>query len=202
MLASWKKSPDKPRQHIKKQRHYFADKGPSNQSYGSSSSHVWMWELDHKEGWVLKNWWFWTVVLEKTLVGPLDRKGIKPVNAKGNQPGIFIGRNDAEAEAVAVILWQPDAKSWLIVKDTNAGKDWGKEKRTTEDQMAGWHHRLDGHEFEQWTWVGRTGKPGMLQSMGVPKSQIQLSNWTTTTIVSTTGLLWDLKLLIFVGCLK
>ena len=120
-LAPWKKSYEKPRQHIKKQSLYFANKGPSNQSYGFSSSHVWMWELDYKESWTLKNWCFWTVVLEKTPESPLDYKEIQPVNPKGNQSWIFIGRTDAEAETP--ILWPPDAKSWLIGKDPDAGKD-------------------------------------------------------------------------------
>ena len=132
---------------IKKPRHYFADKGPYSQSYGFSSSHVWMWELDHKEGWAPKNWCFWTVVLEKRLESPLDCKEIKPVHPKGNQSWIFTGRTDAEAEAP--ILWPPDAKNWLIGKDPDAGKDWRQEKRwTTEDELVGWHHQLDGHEFE------------------------------------------------------
>ena len=109
MLTPWNKSYDKPRQHFKKQRHHFADKGPSSQSYGFSSSRIWMWKLDNKEGWALKNWCFRTVVLEKTLESPLDSKEIKLVNPKGNQPWIFIGRTDAEAEAP--ILWPPDAKS-------------------------------------------------------------------------------------------
>ena len=100
--------------YIKKQRYYFADKGPSNQSYSFSSVHVWMWELDHKEGWVLKNWCFWTMVLEKTLESPLDCKEIQPVHPKGNQSWIFIGRTDAEAEAP--VLWPSDVKSWLIKK--------------------------------------------------------------------------------------
>ena len=135
-------------QHIKKQTHDFANKGPSSQSYGFSSSHVWTWELDHKESWALKNWCFWTVVLERTLESPLDCKEIKPVNPKGSQSWIFIGRTDAEAEAP--ILWPPDAKNWLIWKDPDAGKDWGQEEKgTTEDEMVGWHHRLDGYEFEQ-----------------------------------------------------
>ena len=123
---------DKPRQHIKKQRHHFADKGPYSQSYGFSSSHVQMWELDHKEGWALKYWCFWTVVLEKTLEILLDSKEIKPVNTKGNQPWIFIGRTDAETQAL--ILWPPDVKSWLTEKGPDAGKDWRqKERGTTED---------------------------------------------------------------------
>ena len=149
MLAPWKKSYDKPRQCIKKQRYHFANKGPYGQSCGFSSSHVRMWELDHKEGWALKNWCFWPVVLEKTLESSLDCKESKSVNPKGNQPWIFIGRTDAEAEVP--ILWPPDAKSWLIGKDLDAGKDWGQEKRVTEDEMVGWHHWLGRHEFEQAT---------------------------------------------------
>ena len=144
MLAPWKKSYDKSRQHIKKQRHYFTDKGPSSQSYGFSSSHVWMWELDCKESWALKNWYFWTVVLEKTLGSPLYCKEIKLVNPKGNQSCIFIGRTDAEVEAP--ILWPPDVNNWLIGKDPDAGKDWEQEKKgTTEDEMVEWHHWLNGH---------------------------------------------------------
>ena len=135
-----------PRQHIKKQRHYFANKGPSSQSYGFSSSHIWMWELDYKESWALKNWCFWTVVLEKTLEGLLDCKKIQPVHPKENQSWMFIGRTDAEAETP--ILWPPDAKNWLIWKDPDAGKDWRpEEKGTTEHEMVGWHHWLHGHEF-------------------------------------------------------
>ena len=111
----------------RQQRHYFADKGPSSQSYGFSSSHVWMWELDHKESWLLKNWCFWTVVLEKTLESPLDCKEIKPVNPKGNQSWIFFGRTDTEAP----VLWPPDAKNWLIGKDPDAGKDWRQERKGT-----------------------------------------------------------------------
>ena len=143
-----KKSYDKPRQHIKKQRHHFAEKGLYNQSYGFSSSHVWIWELDHKEGWALQNWCFWTVVLEKTLESPLDSMEIKLVNPKGNQPWVFIGRTDAEVEAP--VLWPPDGKNWLIGKDPDAGKDWGQEEEeVTEDVMVGWHHWLNGHESEQ-----------------------------------------------------
>ena len=111
-----------------------------------SSSHVWMWQLDYKESWTPKNWCFWTVVLEKTLESPLDRKEAKPVNPKGNQSWIFIGRIDAEAETP--VLWLPDAENWLIGKDPDIGKDWGQEG-ATEDKMVGWHHRLHGHEFEQ-----------------------------------------------------
>ena len=132
----------------KKQRHYFANKGPSSQSYGFSSSHVQMWELDHKEGWMLKNEFFQTVVLEKTLESPLDCKQIKPVNPKGNQSWIFIGRTGAEAEAP--ILPLPDQKSCLIGKDPDAGKEWRQEEKgVTKDEMVGWHHWLNGHEFEK-----------------------------------------------------
>ena len=127
MLASWKKSYDPPRQHIKKQRHHFANKGWSHQSYGFSSSHVWMLELDHKESWAPKNWCFWTVVLKKTIESPLDCKGIKPVNPQRNQSWIFIGRTDAEAETP--ILWAPDVKNWLIGKDPDSGKDWRQKRR-------------------------------------------------------------------------
>ena len=145
--APWKKSYDQPRQHIKKQRHYFANKGLSSQGYGFSSSHVWMSELDYKESWALKNWFFWIVVLEKTLESPLDCKEIQPVHLKGDQSWVFIGRTGVEAETP--ILGPRDAKSWLIGKDPDAGKDWGQEeKRTTEDEMVGWHHWLNGHKFE------------------------------------------------------
>ena len=114
---------------------------------------VWMWELNYKESWVPKNWCFWTVVLEKTLESPLDCKEIQLVNPQGNQSWTFIGRTDAEAEAP--ILWPPDAKNWLLGKDPDAGKDWRQEEKgITEDSMVGWHHRLDGHEFEQASGVG------------------------------------------------
>ena len=139
---------DKSRQLIKKQRHYFTDKGPSSQSYGFSRSHVRMWELDHKESWAPKNWCFWTVVLEKTLESPLDCKEIQTVHPKGNQSWIFIGKTDAEAEIP--IFWPPDAKNWLIWKDPDAGKDGRqKEKGATEDEMVGWHPWINGHKFKQ-----------------------------------------------------
>ena len=122
-------------------------KGPSSQSYGFTTSHVWMWRLDYKESWTLKNWCFWTVVLEKTLESPLDSKDIQLVRPKGNQSWIFIGRTDVEAETS--ILWPPYAKNWLIWKDPDAGEDWKREEKgTTEDEVVGWHHQLDGHEFE------------------------------------------------------
>ena len=119
----------------------------SSQGYGFSSGCVWMWELDSKESWVLKNWCFLTVVLEKTLESPLDCKEIQPVHPEGGQSWVFIGRTDAEAETP--ILGPPDGKSWLIGKDPDAGRDWGQEEKgTAEDEVAGWHHRLNGHEFE------------------------------------------------------
>ena len=153
MLAPWKKIYGLPRQHIKKQRHYFANKDPSSKSYGFSNSHVWMWELDHKESWAQKNWCIWTVMLEKTLESPLDCKEIQPVHPKGDQSYKFIGRTDAEAEAP--VLWPPVGKNWLIGKDPDAGKDWmQEEKRVTEDKMVEWHHWLSGHEFEQASGVG------------------------------------------------
>ena len=146
ILAPWKKSYDQPRQHVKKQRHYFASKGPSSQSYGFPSSHVWMWELDYKESWGLKNWYFWTVVLEKTLESPLDCKAIQPVHPKGNQSCIFIGRTDAKAEFP--ILWPPDAKNLLFWKDPDAEKDWRwEEKGMAEDEFVGWNHQVNGHEW-------------------------------------------------------
>ena len=118
---------------------------PSSQGYGFSCGHVWMWELDCEEGWVPKNWCFWTVVLEKTLESPLDCKEIQPVNSK-DQSWVFIGRTDVEAETP--IFWPPDAMSWLIWKDPDAGKDWGQEEKgMTEDEMVGWHHWFNGHGF-------------------------------------------------------
>ena len=124
-----------------------ANKGPSSQGYGFSSGHVWIWELDNKKGWAPKNWCFRTVVLVKTLQSPLDCKEIETVHAKRNLPWIFTGRTDAEAETP--VLWPPHEKSWLIEKDSDAGRDWGQEEKgITEDEMARWHHLIDGHEFE------------------------------------------------------
>ena len=126
--------------------HYFANKGPSSQGYGFSSGHVWLWELDCKESWAPKNWCFWTVVLEETLESPLDCKEIQPVHPKlGIQSWILIGRTDDETP----ILWPPNVKNWLIWKDPDAGKDWRQEEKgTTEDEIVGWHHRLNGNYFE------------------------------------------------------
>ena len=137
MLASWKKSYDQPRQRIKKQRYYFANKSPYSQSYGFSSRNVWMWELDYKEIWAPKNWCFWTMMLEKTLKSPLDCKEIQPVHSKGNQYWLFIGRTDAEAKTP--ILWPPDAKSWLFEKTLTLGKIEGRRRRGRQ-----WMRWLDG----------------------------------------------------------
>ena len=132
---------------ILKSRHYFAKKGPSSQGYGFSSRHVWIWELDYKESWALKNWCFWTVVLEKTFESPLDCKEIQLVHPKVYQSWIFIGRTDTEAETP--IPWWPDGKNWLIWKDHDARKDWGQEEKgMTEDEIVGWLHWLNGHEFQ------------------------------------------------------
>ena len=153
----------------------------TGQSYGFSSGHVWMWELDYKESWVLKNWCFWTMVLEKILESPLDCKEIKPVNPKRDQLWIFIGRTDAEAETP--ILWPPDVKNWLIGKDPNTGRDWRQEEKvTTEDEMVGWHHQLNGHEFEQTPGVGDgQGSLACCSPWGHKESDItELLNWTDT----------------------
>ena len=145
------------RQYIKKQRHYFTNKGLSSQGYGFSSGHVWMWEWDYKKNSTQKNWCFCTVVLEKTLESPLDCKEIQPIYPKGNQSWIFIGRTDVEAEIPI-----PDAKSWLIWKDPDAGKDWRwEEKVITEDEMVGWHHQLNAYESESTPGVG-DGQGGLV----------------------------------------
>ena len=139
-----------------------------------SSGHVWMWELDCEESWVPNNWCFWTVELEKILESPLDCKEIQPLHSKGEQSCVFIGRTDAKAETP--ILWPPHAKSWLIGKDSDAGRDWGQEEKgTTEDEMAGWHHWLNGRESEcgSWWW---TGRPGVLRFM---RSQRVGHDWAT-----------------------
>ena len=140
------------------QRHYFTNKGPSSQGYSFPSSHVWMRELDCEKSWTPKNWCFWTVVLEKALESPLDCKEIQPVHPE-DQSWVFFGRNDATAETP--LLWPPHEKSWHIGKDSDAGRDWGQEEKgTTEDEMAGWHHRLDGCEFE-WTLGDGDGLGGL-----------------------------------------
>ena len=164
-------------------RHYFASKGPFSQSYGFSSSHVWTWELDQKEGWMSKNWCFWTVVLEKTLESPLDCKEIQPVNPKGNQSWIFVRRTDAEAETP--ILWAPDVKNWLIGKDPDAGKDC---RQAGEGDDSGWDGWMVSLTRWTWVWVSSgswwcTGKPGLLQSIGSQRVRHDLSGWTDSNLL-------------------
>ena len=160
--CSLEESYEKPRHSVYKALYmeyiyHFTHKVPYSQSFGFSSSHVWMWELDHKESWAPKNWCFWTVVLEKTLESPLDCKEIQPIHSKGDQSWVFFGRNDAKAP----ILCPPHVKSWLIGKDPDAGRDWGQEEKgMTEDEMAGWHHWLNGRESE-WTPGDGDGQGGL-----------------------------------------
>ena len=172
----WKESYDQARQHIKKQRHYFVNKGQPSQGYGFSSGHVWMGELDYKESWAPKNLCFWTVVLEKPLESPLDCKEIQPVHPKGDQSWVFIGRTDVEAETP--VLWPPHVKSWLTGKDPDAGKDW---KAGGEGDDRGWDGWMAS--LTQWTWVWVNSRswwwierPGVLQSM---ESQRVGHDWVT-----------------------
>ena len=176
-LTSWKKSYNQCKQHIKKQRHYFANKGPSSQSYGFSSSHMWIWEMDYKESWAPKNLCFWTAVLEKTLASPLNSKEIQPIHPKENKSWIIIGRTDAEAETP--ILWPPDAKNWLI-----GGRPlcWERLKVGGEGDDRGWDGWMAS--LTQWTWVWGnsrswwwTGRPSVLQSMGSQRIGHNWLNW-------------------------
>ena len=167
----------------------FVNKGSSSQGYGFSSSHVWMWELDYKENWTPKNWCFWTVVLGKTLESSLDCKEIKPVHPKGTQSWILIGSSDAEAETP--ILWPPHEKSWLIGKDSDAGRDWGQEEKgMTEDEMAGWHHWLDGCESE-WTPGVGDGHGGLARCDSWGHKELDTTEW----LIWSDWLIWYLTYL-------
>ena len=176
-LAAWKKSYDQPRKHIKKQKHYFTSKGPSSQSYGFSSSHAWMWKLDYKESWALKNWCFWTVVLAKNLESPMDCKEIQPVHPKGNQSWIFIGSSEAEAETL--ILWPPDRKNWFIWKDPDAGKIEGGRRREWQ-RMRRFDGITDSMDISlsklQESVMDRVA--GRAAVYGATKGRTWLSNWT------------------------
>ena len=164
---------------LKSKRHHFADKSPYSQGYGLSSSHIRLWELNHIEGRVLKNWYLQTVVLEKTLESPLDSNKIKPVNFQGNQPWILSLEGDW-CWSWSSTIWSPDANSQLTGKDPDAGKDWEQKKRMSEDEMARWHHWCNGHEFVQTPGDGEGRETWHAAVHEVVKSRTQLRNWTTS----------------------
>ena len=205
MIASWQESYDKPRQCIEKQSHYFVNEDPNNQGYGLPSGHVQLWELNHKEGKAPKNWCLQIVVPEKTPESLLDSKEIKPVNLKGNQPWLLIGKADDKAEAP--VFWSSDVNSWLTGKVPDAGKDWGQKKRVSEDEMAGWHHGCNGHEFGQtlgddegqgglecWSQRGCKGldTPGHLNNCSKSRECVLNHFWTNSIFMS---LLWATSML-------
>ena len=182
-LTPWKENYDQPRQHIKKQRHYFVNKGPSSQGYGFSSSHVWMWELDCKESWALKNWCFWTVVLEKTLESPLDCKEIQLVHPKGDQSWVFIGRTDVEA-------WNSNNLATWREQLTHLKRPWRWERLRAgeEGNDRGWDGRMASLTRWTWDWVNSgcwwwTGKSGVLQSMGSQRVGYDWANWTDIDLI-------------------
>ena len=175
MLTPWKESCDQPRQHIKKQRHYFVNKSPSSQGYGFSSGHVWMWELDYKESWVTKNWCFWTVVLEKTLENPLDCKEFQPVHSEGNQSWVFTGRTDVSWNSNTLATW---CEGLTHLKRPRC---WERLRVGEEGDDKGWNDWMASPTQWTWVWVDSrswwwTGKPGVLRSMG---SQRVRHDWAT-----------------------
>ena len=179
-MSSYEDQDHKCRQCVEKQRHYSADKGLYSQGNGLPSGHIWLWDLDCKEGRTPKNWCLQTVVLEKIPESPLDSKEIKPVNLKGDQPWIFTGRTDAEVEAP--IFWLSDANRWLIGKVSDAGKDWGQKKRASEDEKAGQHHRCNEYELRQTPGDGEGHGSLACCSPWGHKEWTKLGNWTTATI--------------------
>ena len=195
MLAPWKKSYDQPRQHIKKQRHYFANKGHSSQSYGFSSSHVWMWGLDHKESWAPKNWYFWTVVLDKTLESPLDCKGIQPVHPKGDQSWVFIGRMmlRLKFQYFGHLVRRVDSLEKALMLGGIEGR-----RRRGQQRMRCW---MASPTRWRWVWVnsGRwwwTGSPGVLQFMG---SQRVGQDWATELNWTEIIILYYPNIILFLG---